>query len=170
MDIGVGTGTLLAKALSRRPIKELTLVDANPICLNWAARNIENRSQLKPETRTVDFLSTGDSSSQEARPYDSIAMVYLLHCIAGQQAKRTAVKFAACHLSADGCCFGATLIGQPELGNFAARRLQRHYRKIGIFANADDSLEQIHQWLSAEFARVEIRQVGIAALFRAWHH
>lgn len=174
MDIGVGTGSLLAQSLKHKSIQELTLVDANPICLDWTERAVQRHFKGAIEKRRVDFLGStsqpGDAQHDDSAKFDSIALVYLLHCMSGQEAKRNAIRYTAAQLSKTGCCFGATLLGMPEQGNFAARRLQRHYRKVGIFANAEDSQQQIEDWLRSEFARVETRVVGLALLFRAWHH
>ena len=180
LEMGVGTGTLLASSLRRRSqmpeteasaageIACVTLADANPDCLKRAARSVSPWLAEPPTCLRVDLRdAAAESDAPIARRFDSAALVYLLHCIPHESGKRGAIRYAAARLSAEGVCFGATLVGQPPARQIATRWLERRYRRAGIFANESDDQECIATWLRSEFREVELRQQGRVVLFVA---
>ncbi len=177
LEIGVGTGRLLSRAIDRSPSltisssrqqRAITLVDANPRCLAAAAAALARRrgsSSVCEVRRERRDLRDVDEPTP-ARAFESAALVYLLHCIPGEAGKRQAIRFAADRLRPDGVCFGATLVGRPPAVGWAGR-LERHYRRVGFFANADDDRASLQQWLDEAFDDVTIEACGRALLFVA---
>ena len=177
LEIGVGTGRLLARAIDRARSsttpslpqhRAITLVDANERCLAAAAAALARTrvSDSAPVVRCERRDLRDADEPTPVRAYDSAALVYLLHCIPGQAGKRQAIRFAADRLRPDGVCFGATLVGRPPAGGLAGR-LERHYRRVGFFANADDDRASLEQWLDEAFGDVTIEAIGRALLFVA---
>ena len=170
LDIGVGTGTLLARALRHHNDTRVTLADANEHCLHWASKRVSRVVQQPPRQRHVDFLtpdsvSPGDEHVNDR--FDSVGLVYLLHCLSGEDAKRRALIYAARQLNPAGVCFGATLLGDPPAASRAARWLEHRYQQSGIFSNQSDSRPLVRGWLKESFTSVETWTIGHALLFVA---
>jgi hypothetical protein len=158
LDLGPGTGFFLDRCQFPTPKPELTLMDVNRACLAVAARRLQ---RYDPLIWQADVLSPFDRTG---RPYDSIGLNYVLHCLPGPMASKAAVFDNLRPLLAEGgTLFGATLLGEPPARSRSARKLMQFY------SNERDSLEGLQRALEARFNRVEVVPIGCAALFVARH-
>lgn len=160
LDIGVGTGYLLAK--SRFPVAhpEIVLADLSPASLAAAARRIRH---LRPRTHQLNVL---EPFALAEAPFDSVSMNYLLHCLPGGLAdKAPAIRHAAAQLRAGGILFGATILGAGVEHNAFGAALMRLYNIRGIFSNRQDSAEGLRAVLQNELTDVDVSMVGKVALF-----
>lgn len=162
LDIGVGTGYFLDRCRFPRPDPRITLWDANLHCLRCASRRI---ARYVPEACCIDILAPTLPSSG---PFDSIGLMYLLHCLPRHADDKVALlERLQGLLSPEGTLFGATLLAQGVRRGRAARWLMAYYNRSGIFHNATDSLETLARGLTRSYAQSEVEVVGCVALFCA---
>ncbi len=96
-------------------------------------------------------------------------MGYIFHCLPGpMEAKGKVLENLQPHLHPEGTLFGSTLL--PDGGNAFARCLTTPYNRMGIFGNAEDTLEGLRDLLQVHFPKVALERVGQAALFAARKH
>jgi hypothetical protein len=162
MDVGVGTGYFLDRCTFPSPRPRLALVDANPNSLEVAARRLH---RYRPTLYQGNVLRPLDI---DRPPFDSIGLMYVLHCLPGNLAAK-AVVFD--HLNAlfgpAGVLFGATILSGGVHASGAARKLMHIYNAKGIFSNADDHLDALRAVLEETYAEVQIDVIGCVALFSA---
>jgi hypothetical protein len=162
MDVGVGTGYFLDHCPFPSPRPRLVLVDANHNSLEVAARRLH---RYRPALYRRDVLRPLDIDEP---PFDSIGLMYVLHCLPGDLATK-AVVFDNLNpfLSPSGVLFGATILSGGVNASRAARKLMHIYNAKGIFSNADDHLDALRAVLEEIYAEVQIDAVGCVALFSA---
>ncbi len=162
LDVGVATGFFLDRC--RFPVERprLALLDLNQTCLDTAARRV---ARFRPEIYRANVLQP---IPIEAPPFQSIAMMYLLHCLPGPMARKAAAfGYLKAHLAPGGRFFGATILGRGVTHNALGRRVMALYNAKGIFGNAEDDAESLRRALAQHFAEVELRMHGRVALFSA---
>lgn len=161
LDIGPGTGYYLEHC--RYPTRQprITLLDANPDVLRYAAGRI---AHLAPSTHLADVLEPIDLPVES---FVSVGMSYLLHCLPGpiEQKANTVIDHVLPLLVRGGIIFGATIVADPELHTRAGRGLMRTYNRRGIFTNAEDRLDALDRVLRDRFREVVLDVVGAVALF-----
>jgi ubiquinone/menaquinone biosynthesis C-methylase UbiE len=162
LELGVGTGYLMAHA--RFPVSnpKITLVDLNPATLDYTAQRLRFFETAKVIGNALEPLPVPDAS------HDSAALSFLLHCIPGSlREKGVAIKHAAATVRPGGTVFGSTILssGVPVTG--AGRWLMKNLNAKGIFHNDQDSLEDLRAQLAAEFDDFELYTRGSVGLFRA---
>jgi SAM-dependent methyltransferase len=162
MDVGIGTGYFLSRCAFPVPAPRLLLVDANSTCLAVAARRLR---RYRPGLHRGNILEPLDDVGA---PFDSIGLMYVLHCLPGDLAEKAAVfdNLNAC-LAAGGVVFGATILGRGVDSSPVARRLMAAYGARGIFSNANDHPDALGAVLAARYEEVEIEIKGSVALFSA---
>jgi SAM-dependent methyltransferase len=161
LDIGVGTGYFLDRCRFPIPSPRVALMDLNPATLAHTARRI---ARYEPEQYVRNVL---EPISIDAPPFDSIAMMYLLHCIPGSIAQKAVVfDHVRALLAPGGCIFGATIVQGAVSRNRAAQTLMDAYNRKGIFHNAQDNVEDLEQALT-RFAQSQVTVQGSVALFWA---
>ena len=107
IDISIGTRYHPASHPFPRA-SELTLCDLNTRCLDTAEARLK-RPDMKCSTLQHDILEPLPASIEK---FDSISMMYLLHCLPGPQHRKTAVFSHIKHsLAPGGTFFGATVLG-----------------------------------------------------------
>jgi SAM-dependent methyltransferase len=162
LDVGVGTGYYLHRC--RFPIARprVALLDVNPHALRTAARRI---ARYQPEVYERDVC---EPLNLDVPPFDSIGLIYVLHCLAGTMAEKARV-FANLRplLRPGGVLFGATLLGRPLPCSAAGRWLLRRYNASGIFSNTDDDADSLRAALCKHFEHITLETHGCAALFSA---
>ena len=155
LDVGPGTGYFLERIDS----PSLTLLDLNASCLAAAADRVgHGRSIASLQQSFFDPLPREHS-------FDSIGLNFLLHCIPSHE-KWDRLSQLRGHLRPGGTIFGSTLIPDPETATLAARALNSTYNKLGVFGNADDTMDELENALRG-YAEVSTRRVGQVALFSA---
>jgi SAM-dependent methyltransferase len=187
MDVGVGTGYFPAEVaageaetrgkgdsdktvIKRDWPQKLALVDVNPECLETASARIGRPDRTNH--LLIDVLRPVDPGSVPVKVeevFDSISLMYLLHCLAGPPAEKTQLVLANLkpYLSDRGTLFGATILGKGVRHNWFGRILMRYYNRIGIFNNYADGKDEILDALEKEFDDVEGHVVGCVLVFRA---
>ena len=155
LDVGPGTGYFLERIDS----PSLTLLDLNASCLAAASVRVgHGRSVASLQQSFFDPLPREHS-------FDSIGLNFLLHCIPSHE-KWDRLSQLRGHLRPGGTIFGSTLIPDTETATLAARALNSTYNKLGVFGNADDTMDELENALRG-YAEVSTRRVGQVALFSA---
>ena len=160
LETGVGTGLFLDRAGTG--FGRLVVADINEHCLDRASRRL---ARFRPQRVQANLLEPLPS---DLAPSDSVGLTYVLHCLPGSmEEKLKAVDHLKPLMTAGAVLFGATILGRGVTPNPAARALLDLYNAKGVFNNRGDDLEGLRAGLEQRFARVEIAQRGLVALFRA---
>jgi SAM-dependent methyltransferase len=161
LEVGVGTGYFMDRA-GLPPTASVTLLDPNPACLEAASRRVR-----RLDTRCVrgDVLRPLDL---EPASVDSIALMYVLHCLPGSLVEKArAFAHLAPSLAPGGVLFGATILGRGVRPNAIARALLALYNARGVFDNLEDDREGLLAALEHHFEDVTLENRGLVALFAA---
>ncbi|ACL59844.1 class I SAM-dependent methyltransferase [Methylobacterium nodulans] len=162
LDIGVGTGWYLDRCRFPSSRPRLGLLDLNPHSLRAASQRV---ARYRPEQYQADVLRP---IAIPARPFGSIAMTYLLHCLPGAMAeKAVAFDHILPLLRPEGVVFGATLLSRGVRRTRAAERLMAFYNRKGVFSNQADDAESLREALQRRFSEIDVRIFGCGALFVA---
>lgn len=161
LDIGVGSGYLLDHCRFPVAAPKLTLLDLNPHSLAWTARRI---ARYSPQAVQGSVLAPFPLTEK----FDSIAMMYLLHCVPGpMHHKAPAFAHAARCLAENGVLFGATVLAAGPHTRFLERAYLAFLNRRRVFSNADDTRENLEAALADAFIETRIEVVGSVALFSA---
>jgi SAM-dependent methyltransferase len=164
LDVGVGSGYLLDRSVPPTGAR-LVLFDRNPACLATTARRL---SRVSPTCVRGDLL---DAPVGIGEPFDSIGVNYVLHCLPGPTERKAAVlDYLWTLLRPGGTLFGATLLPDLAPDDGIARWHLRVYNRMGVFGNADDTLDRLASALHARFSQVSLQPIGSAVLFHASGH
>ena len=165
LDAGVGTGLFLARTKFQAGSR-LSLLDLNPASLQYSERRLRQHSPL---CHHADVLAPATLKDLPGAPFDSVALMYLLHCLPGTlDSKKVVFANLGRWLSERGVLFGATILGGDAVRhNLAGRCLMRWYNRSGIFSNRWDTLEDLQRGLDAHFHDTSVRVQGRVALFEA---
>jgi SAM-dependent methyltransferase len=162
LDVGPGTGYFLDRCTFPVAHPQITLLDANPDVLAYAAKRL---ARYGPTTVQADIRRP---LPLPERYFESIGMGYVLHCLPGAvSTKRTVLANLATLLRSNGVLFGSTILGRSPAHTRASKVVQRLYNRRGIFANVDDDLGTLRSVLGSVFARHELAIHGTVALFAA---
>lgn len=160
LDVGVGTGYFLDKCRFPTDAPTVALLDLNPNSLQVTARRLR---RYNPTTHVGNVM---EPVEMETARFASIGLNYLLHCLPGDMASKSAVFDHLKPLLADGGrIFGTTILGQGVQHNFLARRLMRTYNDRGIFGNLSDNAIDLAEALRQRFRSSSVRVVGCVAFF-----
>ena len=162
LDVGVGTGYYPAHCrFPARPIR-LGLMDLNGHCLRQAALRTARYQPLLLRRNVLEPIPF------DGPPFDSVALLYLLHCLPGNMERKARVFDHLRPLMNDGAVlFGATIVQGSAPRSRAASRLMALYNARGIFSNAGDAAEELEAALAARFRSWHVEVKGCVALFRA---
>ena len=162
LDAGPGTGWYLDNCTFAEPPQTITLVDANPDVLEFAARRL---ARFEPRIHQANLLRP---ILLEPKSFDSIALTHVLHCLPGTITRKGAVLGnLSLLLRPGGCIFGSTILNGDVPHTPASRALLRFLNERGVFGNCDDDLPALEHVLGSRFAEHEIRVCGSVALFVA---
>ena len=163
LDVGVGTGLLLTRCRFPSPSPRVALMDLNENALRAAAARIATLADV-----TLYRANVLDPIPLDAR-FDSIGLVYLLHCLPGRlEEKGAAIGHLGELLKPRGVLFGATILSDRYAAeHLRTRTMAGWLRKKGVFANADDTLAGLETALRAHFTEYHVETVGSVALFTA---
>ena len=129
----------------------LALLDINRHCLDRAAQRL---ARLNPTLNQVNLLAPIEL---DLAPFSSVGLTYVLHCLPGSMSEKLLVTD---HLR-------GPLRDGGTAPNAAARALLALYNSKGVFNNREDDTDALSDGLRWRFDKVDVRQVGLAALFRA---
>jgi SAM-dependent methyltransferase len=162
LDVGVGTGYFLDRCRWPTPTPRIVLLDLNAHALRYTRERIRRYDPVAVRGNVLEPLQVPEA------PFDSIALLYVLHCLPGDLATKSAVfRNLGRLLTPGGVLFGATVLGQGVRPGWIARVLLALYNRRGIFSNRTDSRSRLGEALDGHFERVEIRERGCVALFEA---
>ena len=162
LEIGVGTGYLLAKSTSQPNIKLLSLMDLNKHCLEKSARRL---AKFKPDTFIQDITQPFSGFNKRV---DSVGINFVLHCVPGDFKSKDVVFDHVCAvLNTGGTFFGSTLLSHGVKRTWSAKMLMRILNGLGIFFNQDDDLDDFSRGLRKRFANAEITTQGAVVIWRA---
>ncbi|KAJ9131352.1 hypothetical protein NKR23_g11746 [Pleurostoma richardsiae] len=169
LDVGVGNGFYLVKSKDVLfSIKNITLMDVNKNALDVTASRLA-RLGFRTDSVLHDVTEPW-SRPNDAQPFDSISLFYLLHCLPGplsDKADKIAASLKA-HLNRDsGVLYGATILGDEARHNLFGKLLMRLWNKLGVFGNRTDKESDLQEALQRHFSEVEVRREGRVALFTA---
>jgi hypothetical protein len=138
----------------------MALMDLNPNTLEVASKRI---SRYAPETYRHNVF---DPISTNIRPFDSVGVNYLLHCLPGSiPEKAVALDNLKALMNRNAVIFGSTILQGNTPRSWMAKPLMRLYNKKGIFANTADDLESLVIALNQRFDNLEVELIGCVALF-----
>lgn len=160
LDVGPGTGWFLDHAAFATPAPDITLLDASAAVLAHAGRRIE---RYHPTPVQADLR---DEFNMAVEPFDSIALSYVLHCLAMPLEDKAAVLGRLRGLLVPGgVLFGASILARGARHTRLSRAVQTVYNRRGIFDNADDDLDWLRSVLADIFDDSEVSVRGAVALF-----
>ncbi|KAG2411788.1 hypothetical protein HFD88_009344 [Aspergillus terreus] len=166
-DVGVGTGYYLSavrKCQPSWPEDKLTLVDFHIRCLRKAA----NRVGIADRTECVLANILEPIPIQPERQFDSISLMYVLHCLPGTSKDKGRVFANLKPLLKDsGTLFGSTLLCRGVRQNWFSWLLQRIYNAVDMFQNRADFPDDFVRALEEEFEEVESVIIGTVLMFKA---
>ena len=158
LDVGPGTGYFLERIDS----PSLTLLDLNGACLTAAADRVgHGRSVAALQQSFFDPIASEHT-------FDSIGLNFVLHCIPSQE-KWDRLSQLRGYLRPGGTIFGSTIIPNPDNATLAARALNSTYNRLGVFGNANDTMDELENALHG-YTDVDTRRVGQVVLFSARRH
>lgn len=162
LDVGVGSGYFLDHSRSLGPGSRVSLLDLNPQALRYAGARI---ARFRPALHVGNVLERVEIAEA---PFDSIALMYLLHCVPGElKTKAVALDNLGACLADRGVLFGATILGRGVAHTLPARALLGLYNSRGIFGNTADSKEELESALAGRFREHRVEIQGCVALFIA---
>lgn len=217
LDVGVGTGYFLAESLTSAsslpgappPLPagetDITLVDLSASSLSATSGRLKRVCPGIKRVRAVEWdiekplplLSRSSAggkdvksgrSGREAEKFDSISMIYLLHCMPGPPSRKFAIFEHLKHNllppsspssgpSGDrsngrgrkegGVLFGATVLNRGVQHNWIGRYFIHSYNRRGIFSNLDDGAEDLLRALKANFRDVKAQLKGTVLVWEA---
>jgi ubiquinone/menaquinone biosynthesis C-methylase UbiE len=160
LEMGAGTGYLLAN--TEFPVRnpEITLVDLNPTPLAYTAQRLERYNITQVQANVLEPLPVDG-------PVDSAGLNFLLHCVPGSlKDKGVVLKNAAAVVRPGGVIFGSTILSAGVPVTPQARLLMKVFNARGIFHNDWDNLDDLRGAL-AGLGRYKLVVRGCVALFRA---
>jgi ubiquinone/menaquinone biosynthesis C-methylase UbiE len=163
LDVGVGSGFFLDKCRFPTDKPHIALMDLSTSALKSARRRIARYENVKMVRCNVLEPIVFDER------FDSIGLVYLLHCIPGSlEEKGVALGHLKRLLKPGGVLFGATILEDPAMKlRFHARFLSKQLRRHGVFANERDTHAGLESAMKSHFKDYEIAVQGNVATFVA---
>ena len=162
LDVGVATGYYPAHCRFPATPVRLGLMDLNEHCLRHAAQRTARYKPLILRRNVLEPISFDGSR------FDSVALLYLLHCLPGAMKRKASIFDHLRPLMNDGAVLlGATIVQGSAPRNRAARRLMALYNARGIFSNTEDTAEALEASLAARFELWHVEVQGCVALFQA---
>lgn len=161
-DIGVGTGYCLDRCGFDTPNPRLVLIDLQPNCLEYAARRL---ARYRPQTLVRNVLLP---LPQVSRPFDSVALGGVLHCLPGGLRHKSRVFDTLRSLTGPGSkIFGYSLVVDSARRRARSALALQLLNRMRVVDNAGDRVGDLARELSSRFAACNVEQVGSLAFFSA---
>jgi ubiquinone/menaquinone biosynthesis C-methylase UbiE len=162
LDIGVGTGYFLDKCRYPTQSPGITLMDLNRTPLEVAAKRLH---RFQPRTHQANAL---EPFGLPASTFESVGLNWLLHCLPGNIATKSAV-FDHCKtvLAPGGVVFGSTVLSGGVRHTRWSRWLMERLNRDGTFTNRDDDLDGLKTQLNQRFDSARVEVVGALGIFSA---
>ncbi|GAA3747664.1 class I SAM-dependent methyltransferase [Salinactinospora qingdaonensis] len=167
LEVGVGNGYFPSRLPAWSPVRTLHLMDVNPACLAIASHTLRRRFTLHSHHHSA--LTPWENLADDS--VDSINSYMTLHAIERTGIGDLEPLVAEAHrvTKPGGCFFGATIVPKGAGVHLkpSAARLIEQYNAAGVFSNANDSVEDLHDLLEGHFAHVTTRAFGCVAVWEA---
>ncbi|MGY3230507.1 SAM-dependent methyltransferase [Luteibacter sp. HA06] len=164
LDVGSGSGFYPAH-MKDHTARRIDLMDIDEKALLSATARvaaIHTHSSIQAYRHDARVLFASEHR------YDSIALLYVLHVIAGDFVEKAKViGNLKHHLNDGGVLFGAMILGDTAQHNPIGQKLLRAYNRDGTFHNRSDSIVALRSALGSHFRDVRIRKKGVVAMFTA---
>lgn len=160
-DIGVGTGYCLDRCGFDAPDPRIALIDLQPNCLEFTARRL---ARYRPQT----YLHDACQPLRGVRPFDSIALGGILHCLPGdmeQKARAFDALRPICNVGAK--IFGFTLVNDAIARRTSRRLAWRSLNLLRVVNCMDDTADALRRALARRFVHSTVELVGCFAFFSA---
>jgi ubiquinone/menaquinone biosynthesis C-methylase UbiE len=162
LDVGVGTGYFLDHCRFPTHKPRITLIDLNTNSLDATRRRL---SRYAPVAYRRDVL---EPINLDTRPFDSVAINGLLHCLPGTMRTKSVVfDHLKPLVNPGGVVFGCTILNKGVKKSRTAQWTMNRLNRRKVFTNLDDDLEDLRAELSKRFQQYDVRVVGCMALFWA---
>ncbi len=162
LDVGPGTGYFLDKCKFPDSHPRVVLMDLNPNCLQSAAGRLNH---YRPEVYRLNAL---EPVAMKIKPFDSVAIMNVLHCMPGTMKSKTMVfEHFKNVLNIGGSIFGSTILGKDIPQSYLARRFLRYCNSKRYMTNYQDDYDSLKQGLDEHFQKTSIKVIGSMALFSA---
>ena len=162
LDVGVGTGYFLDHCKFPIDVPRLVLMDLNPNCLEASGKRL---SRYFPLIYCRDVL---EPINIDTRPFDSVAMNGLLHCLPGTiRTKGIVFDHLKPLLNPGGVLFGCTILSKGVKKSRVAQWTMDLLNKREVFTNLEDDLKELREELSERFEQNSVKVIGCMALFWA---
>src|SRR5580704_7555223 len=160
LEVGVGTGFLLDRAIFESPHPRVALMDLSAECIETTTRKL---ARYAPETYIQNLLEPIQS---KIAPFDSIAVNSVMHCVPGGfKEKGTAFLHLRTLMSEGGVLYGTTVLSHGVQKNWLARPFMWLMNCLGVFNNRRDNAQDLKSYLETHFQIIEFEVVGVAAFF-----
>jgi hypothetical protein len=160
LDVGVATGLFLDRCKFPSHRVRLGLLDIKRDCLEHAARRLTRYAPIVLEANILEPLDFS------VPPFESVGLVYLLHCLPGNLRRKAVVFDNLRTLTAPRArVFGATLLQGGVERNWACKKVMDAWNARGYLSNLEDSMEVLKAVLSEKLLDVKVETRGSAALF-----
>ncbi|MFL0797251.1 MAG: class I SAM-dependent methyltransferase [Cellvibrionaceae bacterium] len=161
LEVGVGTGYLLSCSLLSDGLGRVSLMDLSEACLAKAAKRL---ASVNPKIYKRNILNSIEEVEER---FDSISINYVMHCVVGDFLfKGVAFRNLKQLLNKDGVLFGVSVLKTDKISPFASAFMW-FLNAIGVFNNANDSVEDLESELRRVFKYVDISQTNAAVKFVA---
>lgn len=162
LEVGVGTGYLLKRAVFPSHWVQLYILDSNPQVLRHASQYL---SRYNPTVVLCDLMSNDWPALPQQQ---SIGMNYVWHALEGTDEARAQVfGRLADYLTNDGVLFGSSVVGIHKAMPKLSQTVSRHWLQAGLFNNQGDNTTCLQRALDAYFDDVHIWQQGQVMFFVA---
>jgi hypothetical protein len=160
-DIGVGTGYCLDRCEFGIPDPRIALIDLQPNCLKFVARRL---AHYRPEL----YLHDAREPLLGVRPFDSIALGGILHCLPGDMHQKAKVFDALRPICNPGArIFGFTLVNDA-IAQCAVRRIAyRALNGLRVVNCSHDTADDLRHALAIRFRNYSVEMIGCFAFFSA---
>ncbi len=160
-DIGVGTGYCLDRCGFGTPAPRIALIDLQPRCLEFTARRL---ARYRPET----YLHDARQPLRGVRPFDSVALGGILHCLPGDMQQKAAVFDSLRSICNDGArIFGFTLVNDAISQRVSRRLAYGCLNGLRVVNCRDDTADALREALACRFSDSTVEQIGCFAFFSA---
>jgi hypothetical protein len=160
LEVGVGTGFLLNRAVFDSPRPRVALMDLSSECIETTSRRV---SRYAPETYIQNLLEPIET---KIAPFDSIAINSVMHCVPGGFKEKGVAFLNLRTLMSERCVlFGTTVLSDGVQKNWLAKPFMFLMNSLGVFNNREDNAHDLKAYLETHFQIIEFEVVGVAAFF-----
>jgi hypothetical protein len=158
-DVGVGTGFFLDRCEFRTALPRLALIDLQANCLAHTARRL---ARYRPET----YIRDACQPIHGIRPFDSIALGGILHCLPGDMRSKGRVFDHVLGIARPNArIFGYTLVNDAIPDRLSRRLAWRLLHELRVINCVNDSARDLISVLSSRFTSYRVELIGCFAFF-----